>query len=276
MSEGGAGMGERPIVLVGYGNMGRALARGWIDTGREPKTIYVTDTSDHAHEAAMQDGVSIIEASQTPPDVAVVVLAVKPQQIDAALEQHRKLLICGSVLLSIVAGKPLGYFEARLGTGEPIVRAMPNTPAAISQGMTVLCANAAASSEARDTCATLMRAVGDVAWVDDESLMDAVTAISGSGPAYVFLLIESLAQAGAKMGLDPDLSLRLAAQTVAGSGAYAKRSTDAPADLRRKVTSPGGTTEAALDVLLARGGLLKLMEDAVEAATKRSRELSED
>jgi pyrroline-5-carboxylate reductase len=153
---------------------------------------------------------------------------------------------------------------------------MPNTPAAIGEGMTVLCANSVTTVDQRAACEALMRVVGEVEWVTDEFLLDAVTALSGSGPAYVFLLIESLADAGIAAGLSRELALRLAVQTVAGAGAYARESGEAAADLRKRVTSPGGTTAAALEVLMGKGGLPALMIEAVQAATERSRELSRD
>jgi pyrroline-5-carboxylate reductase len=178
------------------------------------------------------------------------------------------------VFLSIAAGKTLAQLAAGLGPRAATVRAMPNTPAAVGKGMTALVASAAVTPVQRSLCGELMSAVGEVAWLDDERQMDAVTAVSGSGPAYVFLLIESLEQAAVGAGLDAQLARRLALQTVAGAAAYAAAADAAPAELRRRVTSPNGTTQAALDVLRGEHGMSELMDRAVRAAARRSRELS--
>jgi pyrroline-5-carboxylate reductase len=179
----------------------------------------------------------------------------------------------GALILSIAAGTKIEFFERHLGSDAAVVRVMPNTPAAIRRGMSVLCANANVSAAQRETADRLMAAAGATAWLDDEGLMDAVTAVSGSGPAYVFLLIETLAAAGVAAGLPEALSKQLALETVAGSGALAQASNDDPAQLRVNVTSPGGTTAAALEVLMAEDGLAPLMRRAVAAATRRGKEL---
>jgi len=179
-----------------------------------------------------------------------------------------------AVFLSIAAGRPIAYFEDRLGEDAAVVRTMPNTPAAIGRGITVACANRHVNGADRAICGDLLAAVGEVAWVDDEGLLDAVTATSGSGPAYVFLLIECLAAAGGAAGLPSDLAMRLARATVAGAGELAYQSEEAPSELRRNVTSPGGTTAAALSVLMADDGLGRLLTRAVAEATRRSRELA--
>ena len=176
--------------------------------------------------------------------------------------------------MSIAAGKDIAYFQSKLGDGAAIVRAMPNTPAAIGQGITVCCSNAATSDDQRELCRSLLAATGEAAVVDDEGLIDAVTAVSGGGPAYVFLLIECLAAAGVAAGLPVDLSDRLALITVAGSGQLALASEEPPATLRENVTSPGGTTLEALKILMADDGLAPLMTRAIAAATERSRELA--
>jgi pyrroline-5-carboxylate reductase len=199
---------------------------------------------------------------------------VKPNQLAGALAACRPAAGAGTVFLSIAAGKTLTQLEAGLGAGTPVVRAMPNTPAAIGKGMTVLVASSAVSAAQRAACADLLAAVGAVAWVEHERDMDAVTAVSGSGPAYVFLLIECLERAGVQAGLTADLARQLALATVAGAGAYAEVAGEPPAELRRRVTSPGGTTEAALAVLGSEHGLAELVERAVRAAAARSRELS--
>lgn len=259
------------IALVGFGNMGRALASGWVANGREASSVVVIDPVETAREAATKLGLTV--ADRVPP-ADVVVLAVKPDQLDRLLDDLQQRP--GSVYLSIAAGRTIASMAARLGGDAAIVRAMPNTPAAIGQGMSVLCANALVTENHRQVCQALMSAVGQVEWVADEALMDAVTAVSGSGPAYVFLLIESLASAGRRLGLDARLAERLATETVAGAGAYARSADVDAAELRRRVTSPNGTTQAALDVLMDERGLVALMHAAVAAAAKRSRELSGD
>ena len=204
-----------------------------------------------------------------------VVLAMKPQGMEDAAGPYRRFVSPQSVFLSIAAGRTIAFFERVLGNDAVIVRAMPNTPAAVGRGFTVACPNAQVSAPQRQLCDRLLASVGEVAWVDDEKLLDPVTAVSGSGPAYVFLLVECLAQAGVAAGLSADLALKLARATVAGSGELLHRSSEQADQLRRNVTSPGGTTAAALEVLMAKGdGLAELMTKAVAAATRRSRELA--
>ena len=271
---------KRSITLIGFGNMGQALVGGWLERGLPAESIRIVDPADGARKAAARLGVGdSADAADafrdTLPDA--VVLAVKPAQLDDALRAlaggyahaNRKPL-----LLSIAAGKPLASLTARLGADAPAVRAMPNTPAAIGRGMTVMTASPNVAAAQRDLATELMSAVGAVEWVDDEADMDAVTAVSGSGPAYVFLMIEALSRAGVAAGLGEALATRLATVTVAGSGAYAAVSELPAAELRRRVTSPGGTTEAALRVLLADDARARLLEEAVQAAAARSRELS--
>ena len=202
-----------------------------------------------------------------------VVFAVKPQVVDDVLPSYRHLARAGTLFLSIVAGKTLGGLARHLGSAS-IIRTMPNTPAAIGRGITVACANPFVTLAQRQLCDRLLAAIGESSWVEDEGLIDVVTAVSGSGPAYVFLLIETLARAGEAEGLSSDLALRLARSTVAGSGELARISADSPAQLRENVTSPGGTTRAALDVLMAADGLEALIRRAVAAAAARSRELA--
>jgi pyrroline-5-carboxylate reductase len=264
------------VLQIGFGNMGQALARGWLARGRDPATIRVVDTAPTARAAAAGLGIAASERIGSPssgPAPDVVVVAVKPNQLASALVELAPIAR-GSVLLSIAAGKTLAQLEAGLGEGAAVVRAMPNTPAAIGQGITALVANAAVTPEQRALCEELLAAVGATAWLDDERDMDAVTAVSGSGPAYVFLLIECLERAGVEAGLPPELARRLALATVAGAGAYAAAAAEPAAELRRRVTSPGGTTQAALEVLGAERGLADLISRAVRAAAKRSRELS--
>jgi pyrroline-5-carboxylate reductase len=189
------------------------------------------------------------------------------------LPVYRRWVDPATLFLSIVAGKTLAGLARHLGRAA-LVRTMPNLPAAIGRGFTVACANALVTPDQRQLCDALLAAVGESAWVDDEALLDAVTAVSGSGPAYVFLLIEAMARAGEREGLPADLALRLARSTVAGAGALAQLSDESPAQLRESVTSPGGTTQAALDLLMAADGLEALMVRAVAAAAARSRVLA--
>jgi pyrroline-5-carboxylate reductase len=205
---------------------------------------------------------------------AALVIAVKPQTAPEALAEISGLVAAGAIVVSIMAGRTLGFLSAALPAGTAIVRAMPNTPAAIGRGITVAVPNAQVAPAQRDLAHRLLAATGAVEWIGDEGLMDAVTAVSGSGPAYVFLLAESLAHAGEKAGLPAGLAASLARTTVAGAGELLHRSTLDIATLRHNVTSPGGTTAAALDVLMAADGLDPLMERAISAATRRSRALA--
>jgi pyrroline-5-carboxylate reductase len=264
------------VLLIGFGNMGQALARGWLARGRAASAIRVVDTAPGARSAAAALGIAASERVGTPQSGSVadvVVIAVKPNQLAAALADLAPGAR-GSVFLSIAAGKTLAQLGAGLGVGAAVVRAMPNTPAAIGQGISALVANSAVTPVQRALCEELLAAVGATAWLDDESDMDAVTAVSGSGPAYVFLMIECLERAAVDAGLAPELARRLALATVAGAGAYAAAADEPAAELRRRVTSPGGTTQAALEVLGAERGLGDLIARAVRAAAKRSRELS--
>jgi len=261
----------RRIVLAGFGNMGRALARGWSAAGIDPRSITAVDPDASAREQAAALGFEAVALPQevlVPVDVAV--LAVKPAELDAVLRALPPALL----YLSIAAGRSTGEIAAIVGRDRAIVRAMPNTPAAIGQGISGLFAGERVNAADRATATSLLGAVGAVEWLDDEADLDAVTAVSGSGPAYVFLLIEALTDAGVAAGLEPALAARLATATVGGAGAYARQSGVDAATLRRQVTSPKGTTEAALKVLLERDAFRDLLRDAVAAAAARSRELS--
>jgi pyrroline-5-carboxylate reductase len=265
------------VLLVGFGNMGQALVRGWLAKGRDAATVRIVDSASAAHAAARDLGVaasvSVVEAARGF-RADVIVLAVKPHQLGAVLDDCRANAASGVVFLSIAAGKTIAQLGAGLGAGAAIVRAMPNTPAAVGQGMTALVANGAVTAAQRALCGELLAAVGAVAWLVEERHMDAVTAVSGSGPAYVFLLIECLEQAAVELGLDAPLARQLALATVSGAGAYAAQADIDAAELRRRVTSPNGTTEAALGVLMAEPGLRELLVRAVRAAAERSRALS--
>lgn len=263
------------ILLVGCGQMGSAMLRGWIASGAAEQ-FNVVEPAGAPATFAGADNLSFCRyADELPADAAAdaVVFAVKPQVMDEVLPPYRRLVRPETLFLSIAAGKTIGGIARHLGDAA-IIRCMPNTPAAIGRAITVACPNPLVSEEQRRLCDSLLAAIGDSAWVEDETLMDAVTAVSGSGPAYVFLLIEALAAAGARVGLPADLALRLARETVAGAGELARLSSDRPDRLREAVTSPGGTTRAALDILMADHGVAELLDRAVAAATARSRELA--
>jgi pyrroline-5-carboxylate reductase len=266
-----------PLLLVGCGKMGGALLAGWIANGLAPGDTYVVEPDAGLRTAARdRHGVAAFaEPKELPTDLRprAIVFAVKPQAMATVLPAYEQLARSG-VVLSIAAGTAIARFEAAFGADTAVVRAMPNTPAAIGHGVTALFANPRASAAQRELCAGLMAAVGAVHWLDDEEQMHAVTAMSGSGPAYVFHLIEVLAEAGIRSGLPQALAWPMARATVAGSAALAARSDEPVEALRRQVTSPGGTTEAALAVLMAPDGMQALFDRAVAAATQRSRELA--
>lgn len=265
------------LVLVGGGKMGGALLEGWLERGIEASGVTVVEPNPGAAAQAASRGVAVASSAEAlPADCRpdVVVFAVKPQMMDGVAPAYARFTAAAPVFLSIAAGKTIAYFARHLGAGAAIVRAMPNTPAAVRRGMTVACANGTVSPAQRQLCDDLLGAVGEVAWVDEEGHLDAVTALSGGGPAYVFLLVEGLAQAGIDAGLPADLALRLARVTVAGSGELLHRATEAPAVLRQNVTSPGGTTAEALKVLMGADGWQPLLTRAIAEATRRSRELA--
>jgi pyrroline-5-carboxylate reductase len=268
---------DRPLLLVGAGKMGGAMLGGWIAGGADPATIRVQDESPSAEAAALcaQRGIA---RGPLPPGVVprVIVMAVKPQVMDAVFAPLAARAVADTLTLSIAAGRTIASFEAHLPTGCGVVRAMPNTPALIGRGMTVLCANAATSADQRQLCGSLMGMVSQVAWIEAERDMDAVTAVSGSGPAYVFLLAEAMTNAGIAAGLAPDLSAQLARATIWGSGELMWTAGDPPAILRQNVTSPGGTTAAALAVLMDKGGFEDLMTRAVAAAVARGQALGRE
>lgn len=266
-----------PLVLIGGGKMGGALLAGWLRAGLAPGEAWVVEPDPEKRRALVEaHGVHVtahpggIVGMTTP---RTLVVAVKPQMLDAAIPAYRACMGPRTLVLSIAAGKTITTFESVFGSTTPVVRAMPNTPAAVGRGATVLCANAHVDAEMRADAQSLLAAVGETAWVEDEELMHAVTAMSGGGPAYVFLLIEALAAAGARLGLPEDLAMRLSRATVIGSGELARQSPAPAAQLRVDVTSPGGTTEAALAVLMGEAGLQPLIDAALAAAAQRSREL---
>lgn len=262
------------LLLVGAGRMGGALLEGWLGLGLDPARVAVIEPQpSEALRTLTARGLRLNPAATRNAPAGVVVLAVKPQTAPEAVPALAAHVATDTLVVSIMAGRTLGFLEGAL-PGTAAVRAMPNTPAAIGRGITVAVANARVSAEQRALAHTLLAAVGAVEWVEDERLLDAVTAVSGSGPAYVFLLAECLAEAGVAAGLPAPLAMRLARETVAGSGELLHRSPLDPATLRENVTSPGGTTAAALEVLMGREGLASLMRAAVDAATRRSRELA--
>jgi pyrroline-5-carboxylate reductase len=263
------------IVLVGAGKMGSAMLDGWLALGLAPSRVAVIEPQPSAEISALAGrGLQLNPDPRAVSDPAVILIAVKPQSAAEVVPAMAPLVGPSTVVVSIMAGTRLASLERGLPAGSAVVRTMPNTPAAIGRGITVAVANARVSPAQRDLAHRLLAAIGTVEWVEDEGLLDAVTAVSGSGPAYVFLLAEALAQAGAAAGLPADLAARLARATVAGSGELLHRSSLDPATLRRNVTSPGGTTEAALAVLMGKDGLAPVMRQAVDAATRRSRELA--
>ncbi|MGP0093581.1 MAG: pyrroline-5-carboxylate reductase [Xanthobacteraceae bacterium] len=262
------------LLLVGAGKMGHALLEGWLGLGLDPHRILVFEPQPAPDlEALAPKGLRLNPPPSEAQGAAAIVIAVKPQIATEAVPPLAPLVGSLGVAISIMAGKPLRTLEQAL-PGAAIVRAMPNTPAAIGRGITVAVANQRVSSAQRDLAHALLSATGAMEWISEEALMDAVTAVSGSGPAYVFLLVEALAQAGIDAGLPPDLAAKLARETVTGAGELLHRSALDPATLRKNVTSQGGTTEAALAVLMSADGLAPLMTKAVAAATRRSRALA--
>jgi len=262
------------LVLVGAGKMGGALLEGWLRFGLKPERVAVLEPQPAPHIASLtKNGVRLNPAARTLADAAAIVVAVKPQIAAEALPRLAPMIGAATVVVSIMAGRTLDFIASALNKPCAAVRAMPNTPAAIGRGITVAVARGVNAAQ-RGLADRLLAAAGSVEWTEAEALMDAVTAVSGSGPAYVFLLAEALTAAGIEAGLPAALAARLARETVAGSGELLHRSELDAATLRQNVTSPGGTTAAALDVLMGRDGLTALMTKAVAAATKRSRELA--
>ncbi|MFT3811302.1 MAG: pyrroline-5-carboxylate reductase [Micropepsaceae bacterium] len=263
------------ILLIGAGRMGAALAHGWIAEGRGPEIAVIEPHADAAFARTLKKaGGKLNPAAKLITAPKAVVLAVKPQLLEGVVREAARFVAARPVFISIAAGVALKKLGAWLDERAAIVRAMPNLPAAIGEGATVAAANSRVSRAQKALAGALLKAAGTLEWLRDESPIDAVTAVSGSGPAYVFLLVEALAAAGVAAGLKPELAQRLARTTVAGSGALlnAWPERDA-ATLRRDVTSPGGTTEAALKVLMAKTALEPLMTRAVKAAARRAREL---
>ncbi|MCY3981559.1 MAG: pyrroline-5-carboxylate reductase [Alphaproteobacteria bacterium] len=270
-------MSTPDIILAGCGKMGGALLAGWLEQRFADQIVVVEPDEVAAQEFQGKPGVHITSALENVTDRVrpdAVIFAVKPQIMSAVVPAYKRYTGHGApVFLSIAAGTPIALLENMLGRGAAVVRAMPNTPAAVGRGIASLIANQHVDPAQMALCQTICEAVGEVVWLGDESIMDAVTAVSGSGPAYVFYLVEALAAAGQREGLPEDMAMRLARATVSGAGELLNRSPEAADTLRRNVTSPGGTTAAALDVLMADDGLAALMRRAVAAAANRSRAL---
>jgi len=265
------------LLLVGCGKMGGAMLDGWLARGLSASDVVVAEPAEalRPKKPGLKGIAATSEMSETP---EIVVLAVKPQSMDAVMPDLRRFAgdgsKGGSVFLSIAAGKTLKYFAGHLGANAKVVRAMPNTPAAVRQGITVSTASTGVSDAEKRRCHGLLEAVGQSLWVDDEGLIDHVTALSGSGPAYVFLLVEAMAAAGEKLGLTSEMAMQLARATVAGSGELLRQSSEPASQLRVNVTSPGGTTAEALKVLMAGDGIQPVFDRALAAASRRSKELA--
>ncbi|HEY8384364.1 MAG TPA: pyrroline-5-carboxylate reductase [Microvirga sp.] len=264
------------LTLVGAGKMGGAMLEGWLRQGIDPAGVTVIDPRPSGEMAALCEakGMELNPGSpRTGPEV--LVLATKPQMLDEAAGIVDAMVGPDTLVISILAGKTIGNLLQRLPGARAVVRAMPNLPASIGRGATGAAANAAVSEAQRRMADSLLKAVGIVEWLTSEDLIDAVTAVSGSGPAYIFHLTECLAEAGIAAGLPADLARRLARATVTGAGELLAQSDLPPETLRQNVTSPGGTTAAALQVLMADpGGMPPLMKEAVAAAKRRAEELA--
>jgi len=266
---------ERPFLLVGAGKMGGAMLAGWMERGVDPTSVVVQDPGPAPEmlDLLMRHGVRHISHPEEGLAPGIVLLAVKPQMMDKVLPGLMDIVKPDTLVMSVAAGTPVSAFEAAFGE-VAIARAMPNTPAMVSRGITAVYPNDRVSSEQKDAVSGLLAAVGEVVWLDHEEQIDFVTAVSGSGPAYVFHLAECMTRAGIELGLPEELAARLAEATVSGAGELMHQSDDTPATLRQNVTSPNGTTAAALDVLMADDGLQPVMTAAVAAAARRAKELA--
>lgn len=266
----------KSLVLVGAGRMGGAMLRGWLDLGVSAAAVTIIEPYPSSELTALCSASGATLNPTKPPQAPdALVLAVKPQTLDAAAPQIAPLVGPRTLVVSIMAGKTIADICARLPSAKALVRAMPNTPASVGRGVSGVCASAGVTPAQREMADALLGAIGAVEWLAHESLIDAVTALSGSGPAYVFLLAECMALAGEKAGLPRETAQRLARATVEGSGELMFREPEtSPSQLRVNVTSPGGTTAAALEVLMGEDGLAPLMERAIAAAKRRAGELS--
>ncbi|MBY5808870.1 pyrroline-5-carboxylate reductase [Rhizobium leguminosarum] len=264
-----------PVVLIGAGNMGGAMLSGWLKSGVPGSDVIVVDPGPSPAMLSTISAAGATHLTALPTDLkaSVLFLAVKPQVMEAVLPAVKSAVGPETVVVSVAAGKTLGFIEKHLGKAA-MVRAMPNTPAMVGRGVTGAFANSRVSDPQRERVHALLRVSGPVEWVPAEADIDAVTALSGSGPAYVFYIVECMAEAGRKLGLPADLAMRLARETVAGAGELMHQSPDDASRLRENVTSPGGTTAAALAVLMAEDGMQPLFDAALAAARKRAEELA--
>ena len=265
-----------PVLLIGAGKMGGAMLEGWLNRGLDPASVFVIDPAlpDHALDRLKKIGCRLSPQPGELVNPAAIVIAVKPQMAEAVLPSAAAFAGPDTVVVSIMAGTTIATLSAGVGQGAPIVRAMPNTPAAVGRGVTGAYAAEGVDEARRARAEALLKAVGDVVWVPEEGLIDAVTGVSGSGPAYVFLLVEAMAKAGVAAGLPAAVAETLARKTVEGAGELMRQSAETPEILRKNVTSPNGTTAAALEVLMGQGGMEPLLERAVAAAVKRAKELA--
>lgn len=262
---------QQGLVLLGCGKMGSAMLQGWLEDGLPPSSVHVIDPNPSDWLRAQ----GVLINVDLPASPAIVLIAVKPQMMGEALPAIRAMATGETLFVSVAAGVTLASYEAALGSQSPIIRAMPNTPAAVGRGITALIGNGRTNEAHLALAEALLQAVGQTVRLDEEAQMDAVTGVSGSGPAYVFHLIETLAAAGVAQGLSEDLAMQLAKATVGGAGVLAEEAEETPSQLRINVTSPNGTTQAALEVLMdEENGFPALLNRAVKAATERSKELS--
>ena len=264
------------LILIGAGKMGGAMLDGWLATGMRPQNITILDPqiSNETLVTAKANGIQLNPALAHVPPAMAIVLAIKPQMLDAVAPVLKAVVKPGALLVSILAGKTMAEIALRLAGNRCIVRAMPNLPASVRRGVTAAVADIGVTDAQKPMADVLLKGVGKVEWLNDEGLIDAVTAVSGSGPAYVFHLVEALAVAGMAAGLPADLAERLARATIEGAGEMLYKSDLPLAVLRHNVTSPGGTTAAALEVLMAENGLTPLMRRTVAAAKRRAEELA--
>jgi pyrroline-5-carboxylate reductase len=262
---------KRGLVLLGCGKMGTAMLEGWLAGGLPPGSVWINDPN--PSEWVQEQGINL--NADLPDDPAIVLVAVKPQIMRDALPSLAQLGNGTTLFLSVAAGITIATFEEMLGPDTPVIRSIPNTPAAVKQGITAIIGNARVTETQMQDAETLLSAIGHTVRLETEDQMNAVTGLSGSGPAYVFHMIECMAHAGEAQGLAPDLAMTLARATVAGAGALAMQSDDTPSQLRVNVTSPNGTTQAGLDVLMDEDtGLPRIMADTIDAAAKRSKDLA--
>ena len=264
------------LVLVGAGKMGGAMLEGWLKSGADPTRIVAFDPAPPAEVKSTLEakGVRLNPRISDIADAEVIIVAVKPQVMEDVLPGIVPLKSSKPLILSVAAGKTIASYERHFGADAAVIRSIPNTPAAVGRGITAMASNPNVSAAQMQLARQLLSAVGEVVTVDDEAMIDAVTAVSGSGPAYVFYLTECLAAAGEKVGLPAGLAMQLARATVAGSGELMRQTGIEAATLRQNVTSPKGTTYAALQVLMAEDGMQRLFDKAIDAATRRSRELA--